>query len=225
MIPPLIVNEALAKNIKIIAITDHNQTANIQAVQEAAKGTGITVLPGMELQTREDIHVLCLFDKLDQAWEFQKLVDSTLPDFKNNPEFFGEQFVVDHTGEFIRREKRLLINSTTLSIKEALEAVNDLNGLLIPAHVTRNMFGLFPALGFIPENIIFEALEISVKTDKEKACKQFPQIGQHPLIRSGDAHYLADILGKNEFFMKEAKIHEIKMAFRQKEGRSVKILD
>ena len=225
MIPPLIVDEAVNKNIRIIAITDHNQTANIQAVQQAARGTDLVVLPGMELQTKEDIHVLCLFDHLDQAWEFQKLVDKTLPDFINKAEFFGEQFVVDHTGDFIRREKKLLINSTSLSLKKALEEVNQLDGLLIPAHVTRNMFGLFPTLGFIPDDLHFDALELSVRADKEKVLKQFPQIRQYPLIRSGDAHYLADILGKNEFYLEKATINEIKMAFRRKNGRFVKILE
>ena len=225
MIPPLIVEEALNKNIQIIAITDHNQTANIQAVQEAAKGTSLTVLPGMELQTREDIHVLCLFDTLNQSREFQKLIDASLPDFENKTEFFGEQFIVDFTGDFIRRENRLLLNSTSLTLKDALQAVNKLSGLLIPAHVTRNMFGLFPTLGFIPAEIELEALEISLKTDREKAANQFPQINQYPLIQSGDAHYLADISGKNEFYMEKAVISEIKMALKQEKGRFVKIRD
>ncbi|HZW04812.1 MAG TPA: PHP domain-containing protein, partial [Anaerolineaceae bacterium] len=70
MLPPLIVEEALAKGIDVIAITDHNTTGNVAAVQRAALGINLTVLPGMELQTREEVHVLCLFDTLDQAEAF-----------------------------------------------------------------------------------------------------------------------------------------------------------
>ena len=123
MIPPLIVQEALDRNIRLIAITDHNATGNIKAVMEAAQGTDLTVLPGMELQTREEVHLLCLFDRLEQAEEWQKVVDSFLPQRSNNPEFFGEQFIVDASGDFIRREERLLIVSVDIGLDEAVSQV------------------------------------------------------------------------------------------------------
>ncbi len=100
--------------INILGITDHNATANIKSVITAAKGSGIFVFPGMELQTQEEVHVLCLFDSLDQVSEFQSHVDKTMPDLTNRPDFFGEQFVVDSTGDFIRREERLLLTSSSL---------------------------------------------------------------------------------------------------------------
>ena len=100
MIPPLIVQEALERGIHLIAITDHNATGNIRAVMEAAQGTDLTVLPGMELQTREEVHLLCLFETIEQAETWQKVVDSILPDRSNNPEFFGEQFIVDASWRF-----------------------------------------------------------------------------------------------------------------------------
>ncbi|HHE71657.1 MAG TPA: PHP domain-containing protein, partial [Chloroflexi bacterium] len=65
MIPPLIVAEALRKGLDILAITDHNATANAPAVRQAAEGTPLTVLLGMELQTREEVDVLCLFEAPD----------------------------------------------------------------------------------------------------------------------------------------------------------------
>ena len=111
MIPPLIVQEALTQGIRLIAITDHNATGNIGAVQKAAAGTDLIVIAGMEVQTREEVHVLCLFDTLSQAEAWQQIVDQALPAIENNPDFFGEQFVVDETGDFIRSEERLLLNS------------------------------------------------------------------------------------------------------------------
>ncbi|MDX9865697.1 MAG: PHP domain-containing protein, partial [Anaerolineaceae bacterium] len=111
MIPPLIVQEALSRNIDLIAITDHNASANIAAVQKAAQNTPLIVLPGMELQTEEDVHSLCLFDTLEQIEAFQAYINTKLPPIKNKPDFFGEQFMVDETGDFIRREEQLLILS------------------------------------------------------------------------------------------------------------------
>lgn len=223
MIPPLIIQAALDKNIDILAITDHNHTANIKAVQEAAEGSGIFVLPGMELQTREEIHVLCLFDSLKQASKLQNYVDQALPDIRNNPDFFGEQFIVDATGDFVQREDRLLINSTSITLKEAWEIVKELNGLLIPAHVDRQMFGLFPVLQFIPEDIQLEVLEISKFINPEQACQQFPQIKALPLFQNGDAHQLEDLLGSTVFSINSPSIHELQLAFHGSEGRSYRI--
>jgi len=135
MIPPLIVQQALSSGITLMAITDHNASANIQAVQQAAAGTDLVVLPGMELQTREEIHSICIFDSLDQIRDFQKWVDGILPNLKNQPDYFGEQFVVDSTGDYICTEPRLLLTSTTVSIDEAWQKVMDLGGILIPAQV------------------------------------------------------------------------------------------
>jgi len=120
MIPPLIVQEALERGIRLIAITDHNASANVSAVQKAALETGLIILPGMELQTREEVHVLCLFDTQAQILAFQEFVDTCLPDMENNPEFFGIQLVVDANGELVQEEKRLLLTSTNISINPGI---------------------------------------------------------------------------------------------------------
>src|SRR5574338_399449 len=118
MIPPLIVQTALEQKIDLIAITDHNASANVGAVQKAAAGTALTVLPGMEVQSREDVHLLTLFETLEALQAWQAEVDRSLPDFPNQPDFFGEQFVVDETEEFIRSEPRVLLTSTSFSIDD-----------------------------------------------------------------------------------------------------------
>jgi PHP family Zn ribbon phosphoesterase len=221
MIPPLIVQEAVARNINIIAVTDHNTTANVEAVQKAAMGTSLTVLPGMELQTVEEVHVLCLFDTLDQMAAWQSFVDARMPPLKNNIEFFGEQFVVDETGEFIRREEQLLLTSAEISLSEAVSEVNRLEGLAIPAHVNRSSFSLIANLGFVPFDIPFEALEISRHITPDEACVKFPQLRQYPLIQNGDVHYLYEFLGSTQFQLTAPTIAEMKLALLKKEGRSV----
>src|SRR5512135_126338 len=161
MIPPLIVQAAIEKGINLLAVTDHNASANVCAVQKAAQDTGLIVLPGMEVQTREEVHVVCLFDTLEQLAAWQVQVNQHLPPLENDIEHFGEQFVVDETGEFVRRETRLLLTSADLSLEEAIAAVNSLEGMAIPAHIDRKANGLLEILGFVPANAPIEALEIS----------------------------------------------------------------
>jgi DNA polymerase III alpha subunit len=220
MIPPLIVQTAIEKGISIIAITDHNQSANAQAVIEAAKGTSLNVFPGMELQTAEEIHCLCIFDEINQLQKLQNLVDQNLPDIANNVNVFGEQFIVDSTGEFLARDDRLLINSTHLSIDEACIFVNKLGGLFIPAHVNREAFGLISHLGFVPPNLEVHALEISSQISMVDAYIKFPQIQGYHLIQSGDVHYLDDFLGVNYFRLETPCISEMKMAFAEFNSRN-----
>ncbi len=116
------------------------------AVIKAAEGSELTVLPGIELTTAEEIHVICLFDTYAQLVELQKIVDENLPNIPNNPDFFGMQLIVDSEGNYIDTETRLLSNATHLSIGEAQEHVLRLGGLFIPAHVNREENGLLPRL-------------------------------------------------------------------------------
>ena len=219
MIPPLIVHQARQSGLNLIAITDHNASENVPAVIAAAQGEDLTVLPGMELQTEEEIHSICLFDTIEQLQTLQEVVDHTLPDVPNNVEFFGEQFIVDETGDFIRRKKELLINSTHLSLEEAYKIVTDLGGLFIPAHVNREAFGLFYHLGFIPADLDLHAIEITRHITPEKALETYPQLVNYHLIQSGDVHFLSDFLGINQFFIKEPTISELIKALHGIEGR------
>jgi len=221
MIPPLIVQEALQRNINLIAITDHNASANIAAVQKAAVNTPLTVLPGIELQTEEDVHSLCLFDTLEQIEEFQAFINTHLPPIKNKADFFGEQFVVDETGDFVRREEQLVILSANISLKEAQIKVAELDGLFIPAHINRKAFGLFSHLGMLPKDMHIDALEVSRHISLEEAIKKYPDITKYPLMQNGDVHFLADFLGATVFHMLAPTITEIRLALKNSDGRSL----
>ncbi len=220
MIPPLIVAEALERGLNLIAITDHHASANVAAVRKAAQGTGLHVLPGMEVQSREEVHVLCLFDSLDQLNAWQGRVDQALPNLDNDPEHLGEQFIVDETGEFLRREPRLLLTSTSLTIEAVFAGVHQLGGLAIPAHVDRTAFGLFPVLGFVPANLQVEALEVSSLGYKTLPALRYPQLAEHPLLIGGDAHMLDQILGMNRFELAAPTIAELRLALAGRMGRA-----
>jgi len=221
MIPPLIVEYALDLGIELIAITDHNASANIEAVQKAALNTPLHVFPGMEIQTREEVHSLCLFDTLEQIMLLQKLVSETLPPILNDAEHFGEQFVVDETGDFIRREEQLLLVSSSLSLNDAWKVVTDLGGLFIPAHVNRKAFGLLESLGLVPTDIKLEALEISKHVSPSDAVKLFPQIKGYPLIQDGDVHRLDEFNGSMTLFLEKPSIEEIRMAIHNTKERMI----
>jgi 3',5'-nucleoside bisphosphate phosphatase len=223
MIPPLIVRKALEHGLNLIAITDHNTGENVEAVMKAAQGVNLTVLPGMEIQTEEEVHSLCLFDTLEQLAALQKLVEEKLPNIENNIEYFGEQFIVDETGDFIRRKDRLLITSTSLSIEEACRAVVDLGGLFIPAHVTRQAFGLIYHLGFVPPDLDIAALEISRHISPEEAVETYPQLTGYTLIQSGDVHFLSDFLGINQFEVEKPSMNELRMALLDENGRKFRL--
>jgi 3',5'-nucleoside bisphosphate phosphatase len=224
MLPPLIVQEALDLGIQIIAITDHNASANIAAVQQAALGTDLAVLPGMELQTQEEIHVLCLFDTLEQVAELQKTVDQRLPPMRNDPEHFGVQLIVDSAGTLLAEEDRLLLTSVGISISEAYHLVTRLGGLFVPAHINRKAYGLIEVLGFVPDDLPIEALEISRHIKPAEVPSKFPQIIGYPLLQNGDVHRLDEFLGVNHFHMAAPTIHEIQLAIHTQEGRSLSVL-
>ena len=224
MLPPLIVQAALEKGIQIIAVTDHNATANIAAVQHAAEGTDLIVIPGMELQTREEVHILCLFDTLEQANELQKAVDRLLPPSPNIPEHFGVQLIVDEQGELVATEDRLLLTSVNISFTEAFNLVYDLEGMFIPAHINRKVYGVIEVLGFVPIDVNIEVLEISRHIKPGEALLKFPQIKGYPLIQNGDVHRLDEFLGVNHFHISAPTIKEFRLAIQGQEGRNMSIL-
>lgn len=193
MIPPFIVEQAMNVGLDIIAVTDHNSAENVEAVIRAAQGSSLKVIPGMECETVEGIHLVCLFDEPDDALKMQESVYSRLPDMQNKPVTFGEQFVVNETGEFIRCNERLLLVPTELSLDEAVEMVESIGGLAIPAHVDRRSYGIYGVLGFLPETPVFNAVEISCHVTEDEAYARYPDLAGKMLFRSSDAHRLNEI--------------------------------
>ncbi|MBM3128110.1 MAG: PHP domain-containing protein [Chloroflexi bacterium] len=190
MIPPLIVERALEQRLDLIAITDHNASANVQAVMDAARETGVKVWAGIELQTREEVHVLCLFDTVRQVRALQAELELALPNLPNVPDKLGEQFIVDAAGDFIAREERLLLISADLTLEGLAREVGALHGLAIPAHIDRVENGLIPLLGFVPPGLDVPALEISANISARDARARFRLPGQYAVMRGSDAHWL-----------------------------------
>ena len=224
MIPPLIIRRARELGLGMIAVTDHNTAENVQAVQRAARASGITVLAAMEVQTREEVHIICLFDTLDQALAWQAVVYAHLPALRNQEKVFGAQFVVDETGGFVRMNERLLQVATHLSLERVIAGVRDLDGLPIAAHVDRQAFGLLASLGFIPAGLALGGLEISRHTTPVAFVEQHPSLGEWPLVVSGDAHRLSEMRASTLAIVGGPNIAELEYALRGERGREIRLL-
>ncbi len=193
MSPAAIVRRARELALDLIAITDHNSVENGVIAAALGEKIGVRVLFGMEAQTREDVHLLCLFAERSQAEGFNERVYSLLPDVPNNPDFFGDQVVVDGRDNIVRHETKLLLNALDASLPELLELVRSHGGTAIPAHVEAAPFGMLVNLGMVPDELSGAVLEISCATRAEAVLKAYPALARYPLISSSDAHFLADI--------------------------------
>ena len=80
MTPANIVGTATLAGLNIVALTDHNTAKNCPAFFKFAKKCGIVAVAGMELTTSEDIHIICLFEKLDDAMSFDKEIEKHIKD-------------------------------------------------------------------------------------------------------------------------------------------------
>jgi PHP family Zn ribbon phosphoesterase len=223
MSPAGIVEAARAKGINVLGVCDHNSARNAPYVVRAARGSGVVILPGMEVCSREEVHVVTLFETTEAALAMQETVYAAL-EGKNNPGVFGMQVVANELGEVEDFEERLLIGATTLSIDAIAARVRELGGLVIPAHIDRQAYGLVGQLGFIPPGLDADALEISYRIKAAQARATIPGTEAFPLVTGSDAHDLPD-LGRavTRFHLETRTLAEIRMALRGEGGRRVEI--
>lgn len=191
--PKGLVQQALERGLDLIGITDHNAWANVPAVIESAEKQGIAVLPGMEVQTQEEVHILCFFPDVDRLKIAGEQIYARLPEVPNRPEFFGDQIIVNANEDIIAFEDRLLLNSVEISLEELAELTVRYGGIIIPAHVDRPSFSLIANLGFVPPDLKPAALEISARLDPAVALERFPALEGYTLVTSSDAHRLDDL--------------------------------
>ena len=221
MIPPLIVRRARELGLSLIGVTDHHSVENARALRHAAHPFGIEVLPGMEVQTREEVHVLCFFDDLELAKSWQDMIWTHLPEAQNPEPHFGPQYVVDAEGEYLRTNTRLLQTSTKLHFEQVLHLTDQWGGLALPAHVDRPRYSLFATLGMVPEGVDLLGAEISIHITEEEARARFPGLRNLGLVQSGDAHRLEEMINTTRLRVPELTLQELRRALRREDGREV----
>ena len=193
MTPNNIAGMAYLKGLQIIALTDHNTCRNAPALIRAAEQYGLIVLPGMELTTMEEVHVVCLFAELDHAMSFDAYVYDRLMKIRNKTDIFGEQVIMNENDEPVGEEEYFLTNATEISFDQVYDTVTAHHGIMIPAHLDKSTTSLLSNLGFIPPDSKFTCAEVKNLDKLHGLLRDHPYLQKCRIISDSDAHYLPDI--------------------------------
>lgn len=222
MTPMKIVREARAKHLAMIAITDHNSAENAGAVIKAARDTGVVVIPGIEVTTYEETHLLGLFEGIDGALSMQALVYGRLQPGENDEDLFGLQVISNEMDEVEGISKRLLIGATDLRLHEAVGEIHLRGGLAVAAHIDRERFSVVSQLGFIPHNLALDAVEISRATERGLDPAHVEGGAGLPVITASDAHSVEEIGAHPvRFRLGRPDLGELRLALAGAEGRGI----
>ncbi|MGN1169838.1 MAG: PHP domain-containing protein [Acutalibacteraceae bacterium] len=193
MTPFNLVNMAKLLNLDVIALTDHNSALNCPAALKVGQAVGVTVIPGMELCTSEEVHVVCLFEELDGALSFSDYVHKTMPPVKNRVDIFGEQIIVDENDNTTGSEEILLTTASGIGIYEVPRLVREYGGCAFPAHIDRSSYSVISNLGGIDLSMGFNCAELTPAADENGYKKKFPDLKKMKLFFNSDAHYLENM--------------------------------
>ena len=193
MTPGNIAGMAALNGLQIVALTDHNSSKNCPAFMRQAKAQGLIPVPGMELTTAEDIHVVCLFRSLEDAMAFDGYVSEHRMKIPNRPDIFGHQYIMDENEEVAGEEEDLLISAADLSLEDAYRMVLERGGVCFPAHIDRPSNGIIETLGTFPEDPAYTAYELNDASSFEQYQKDYPLLSGLRRTVSSDAHYLWNI--------------------------------
>ena len=194
MTPYNLVNMAKIFGYDIIALTDHNTCANCGAAIQAGEQAGITVVPGMEICTSEEIHCVCLFPSLEKAQAFSDYIYGTLPKIKNKEKIFGEQLIMDSADGILGKEEILLTTASSISIDALPALVSGYDGVCYPAHIDRSSYSIISSLGDFSPDLKVSCFELTVKADEKEYLEKYPATRGKIILRSSDAHYLTNML-------------------------------
>ena len=200
MTPANIAGMATLAGLNIVALTDHNTTKNCPAFFKAAKANGIIAVAGMELTTAEDIHIVCLLEKLSEALSFGEEIEKHRIRIKNRPDIFGDQLIVDEEDNIIGIDEDLLSNATDIPYDDVPKLVKSFNGICFPAHIDREANGVIATLGTFPQEPHFNIAEFHNEEVREEYIAKYPILKDKLLTIGSDAHFLWDIRDKSAYF-------------------------
>ncbi len=216
MTPRRIVAQAQKVGLDIIAITDHNSARNVEVAVELGREAGLLVIPGMEVCSSEEAHLLALFGQVADAIAMQELIYRGLAPMGNKI----WQVVVDSEDAVDEFEELALIGASTLMLAEVPDAIKQFGGLSVASHIDREAFSITSQFGFVPDGVIFDAYEV---IEPERAGLQLQTAPELPWLASSDAHYLRDIGQRYTVFtMEEATFSEMVLAIKGQGGRGVR---
>ncbi len=193
MTPNNIAGMAMLAGLQIAALTDHNSCKNCQSFFKACERTGVIPVAGMELTTAEDIHLVCLFEGLEQAMGFDRIVEKERVLIPNRTDIFGEQLILDENDYLIGTDAHLLSNATCLSLEKAVALAKTYGAAVYPAHVDREGNGMIAILGALPEKPVFSAVEFHSADNIADYQKKYPELADKQIVICSDTHYLSEL--------------------------------
>ena len=200
MTPNNIVNMSVLNGLGAIALSDHNTCGNAEAFLKVAGAAGITAFAGMEVETAEEIHVLCLFKDLESCRRFEReVVAPSLPFINNRVDIFGVQQLMDENDRIVGEDERYLINATSITADALPTLIRAYGGIAIPAHIDKSTKSILSVFGFIDPSMGYRVFELS-KNAPADFIEQHPELAGNTFLYNSDAHYLQDIYeagGKN----------------------------
>jgi 3',5'-nucleoside bisphosphate phosphatase len=221
MHPAGLVDAAVRAGLDAIAVCDHNSAENAGAVQRAGDAIGLAVIPGMEITSAEEVHIVGLLPNIEAAMALQSKVYRSLPG-KNDEKTFGMQVIANESAEVLGFNDRLLAGATTMNVSEVVAAIHDFDGLAVASHVDREGFGIIGQLGFIPPDLPLDAIEVSPRTSLPRARFCFAPKGEHSILCASDAHEPKDLARAASYvFMEEVTLAELRRALAGKGGRAI----
>lgn len=223
MSPSALIERLKECKIEWFAITDHNSMANCPAYEYAAKRAGLYFSWGVEIQTVEEIHLLAYFDDSAMARAFDSELYLSLMALENDPDFFGDQVIIDENENILKMESRALINSSLWDLTTAVDVVQAFGGVAIPAHVDATVNSVISQLGFLPAFPDFPVLGITAKLDLQRYLQENPQLAGKAFLRASDAHYLDDLGYASAAVIHAAEplICELMLAAKEQAGRHI----
>lgn len=221
MHPAALVDAAVRAGLDSIAVCDHNSAENAGAVQRAGNAAGLEVIPGMEITSAEEVHILGLLPDVEAAMALQSKVYRALPG-RNDENTFGMQVIANEFAEVLGFNEHLLAGATTLNVEAVVDAIHAVDGLAVASHVDREGFGIIGQLGFIPPGLRLDAIEVSQRTPLPLARASFAPNGERSILCASDAHEPKDVARAATFIlMEKATFPELRRALAGEGGRTV----
>ncbi len=204
MTPGNIVGMAVVNGLDALAIADHNSSYNVPAALEIAEEYGIILVPGMELETSEEIHIVCLFPEYSQLKSFQQEVCASYSPRDNIIDIFGHQRIYNGRDEIIGEWRPMLLEPTGISVDHVFTMADQYGGIAYPAHVDRDSYSVLSSFGMLPYHYPHSFVEISCQCDRENLLERYPELKTYKMLRASDAHYHEHIQEEGaELFVEE----------------------
>jgi predicted metal-dependent phosphoesterase TrpH/anti-sigma regulatory factor (Ser/Thr protein kinase) len=221
MHPSAVVRAAVEAGLDGVVICDHHAADNVAAAGRAARAAGCAAVPGLEITTEEEVHLVALLPDAAAAGALQSRVEAALPG-RNDPELFGLQVIADEHADVLGFNPALLAGATTWTLDRAVEEIHRAGGLAIAAHVDRERFGLVGQLGFVPDGLAIDAIEVSAATAYDTGRRRYAAPLRVPAVTGSDAHDPGSI-GRAVTFLhlERAEAAEVRRAVLAQGGRDV----